>query len=119
MFDAIHAEAVPMSEAERVAFPEADLLMAVMMPRDASGEIVAGDPIVRVHVGAAFPEIPKTNLVGVGEIGATGNGKGYQLLPRPKQLLQIRHPDASVSYCPNVPGRWVWFKLLVAERSQS
>jgi hypothetical protein len=95
-----HNDIQTMSTTMRREFPDADYVMAVKLPTD-----LAGVPSVTVY---AIPTLtPKTtDLSGKTEIPAN-NGAVIQLMPGKDEILKITFPDASVSYCTNIP-RWFW-----------
>ena len=103
MSNAIHNAVQKLTEQAIKEFPNADYLVAVKLPADANGS-----PTVTVYAGAGL-EPAQTDLRSV-EVIPPDNGKEIRLMPADKQLLQIRHPDATVVYCTNRP-RWLWLYL--------
>ena len=103
MSNAIHTAVQKLTEQAIKEFPNADYLVAVKLPADAKGS-----PTVTVYAGAGLEPV-QTDLRGV-EVIPANNGKEFRLMPTDKQLLQIRHPNATVLYCTNRP-RWFWLEL--------
>ena len=102
MSNAIHNAVQQLSESVAKEFPNADYLIAVKFDDQ------NGTPSVTVYAGAGLCPV-QTDLRGV-EVIPENNGTALRLMPLENQLLQIRHPDATATYCTNRP-RWTWLGL--------